>query len=252
MTGASSGIGAAIAQELHRRGAEVVLVARRAERMEAMRAQSPNPERFRVAPADLSKEGERERLWREGSERFGVPDLIVHAAGVSQRSFGSETQLSTVRRIMEINFFAPVHLSQLALSAMVQRGSGHLAVISSVVGYVSTPKRSTYAASKHALHGWFEGVRSEVGGQGIRITIACAGYVKTEIGAHSLTADGSAQGAHGVERGMSAERCGAAVVTGIERDRPELYIGGKEIGAIYLRRFLPGLVRWFGARATPD
>lgn len=251
LTGASSGIGAALARVLHARGAWLCLVARRRDRMESLRRELSEPDRVVIEPADLSDEAERIRLWEQSSARHGCPDVWVHNAGIAQRAKARDADLASVRRIMEINFFAPVHLTRLSLPAMVERGSGHLAIVSSVVGYVSTPRRSTYAASKHALHGWFEAVRAEEKTHGIGVTMVCPGYVRTEVGAHALRADGRPQGSAAREKGMDPGLCAERIVRALEKGRPEIHVGGPEIGGIWVRRFAPGLFRWLAPRMVP-
>lgn len=254
ITGASSGIGEATAREAAKRGARVALVARRADRMEALRAELPDPNRAQSFECDLYDEGARFDLARDVRARHGVPDVLVLNAGVSQRALVEETSLDAVRKLMELNFFAVVHLTQMFLSDFLARGSGHIVVVSSVVGYVSTPKRSAYAASKHALHGFFDALRAEVQGRGLGVHIICPGYVKTEVGRGSLRGDGTPRGDGGpsIERGMPPERCARALLDAVAKDRHEVYVGGSEILAIYLQRFFPGLLAWFAPRTAPD
>jgi dehydrogenase/reductase SDR family protein 7B len=155
---------------------------------------------------------------------------------------------------MEINFFAIVDLTSQVLPAMLARGSGHIVNMSSVAGYVATPLRSTYSASKHALRAWSDSLRAEVSGRGIAVTTICPGYVRTEISRSALRGDGEAKGtddgaiANAMDAGVAAER----MATAIHRRRRELYVGGREIYAIYLQRWLPGLVAWFAPRAAPE
>lgn len=253
VTGASSGIGEATAREAATRGARVAMVARRRERLEAIRAELPAPDGATSFPCDLYDESARTELGAQIRERFGVPDVLVLNAGVSQRARVEETSLDAVRKLMELNFFATVHLAQMFLSDFLARRTGHIVVISSVVGYVSTPKRSAYSASKHALHGFFDALRAEVEGRGVGVHIVCPGYVKTEVGRASLKGDGQPRGAEGpdIERGIPPERAAKAVLKAVARDRREIHVGGPEIWGIYVQRYLPGLMAWMAPRFAP-
>jgi short-subunit dehydrogenase len=244
VTGASSGIGAATARALADRGARVTLVARRRSQMEAMVSRWPHPERAVVRAGDLREPDVRARLLEDPA-----PDVVVHNAGISQRLLVREMDAPRLRDLMELNFLAAAELTMGWLPAMLDRGSGHFAVVSSVVGYVSTPLRSGYAASKHALHGFFESLRAETAGTGVGVTIICPGYVKTEVGMHAQRNDDRATTE---SKGIAAERVAQTLVTAIERRSPEVHVGGPEVWAIYARRWVPSLVRRWAPRTAPD
>src|SRR5436190_13448130 len=126
--------------------------------------------------------------------RVGGVDVVVHSGEVSQGSLAMQTDLAVGRTIMDLNFFGTVALTKAVLPSMIARKSGHIVPISSVVGYVGTPLRSAYAASKHALHGYFDSLRAEVGEDGIAITIVCPGYIRTNVSRNAMTGDGSTFG----------------------------------------------------------
>jgi dehydrogenase/reductase SDR family protein 7B len=233
VTGASSGIGRATAIAAADRGARVGFVARRADRMESIRSGLPDPSRGHVFACDLYDEAARADLGRRVRDELGTPDVLVLNAGVSQRALVEETSLDAVRKLMELNFFAVVHLTQMFLSDFLARRSGHIVVVSSVVGYVSTPKRSAYAASKHALQGYFKALRAEVGARGVGVNIVCPGYVKTDIGAGSLRGDGTPRGAGGaaIDKGIAPEKAASALLHAVERNRRETYVGARRCSA---------------------
>ncbi len=253
ITGASSGIGAALARELAERGARLALVARRKDRMLALIGELGVEDRAQAFECDLYDPSGREELAETVRENFGAPDVLILNAGTSQRSLVEETSFDAVRKLMELNFFATVHLAQMFLPDMLAQRGGNIAVVSSVVGYVATPKRSVYSASKHALHGFFEALRAEVLDRGVRVHLICPGYVQTEIGEGSLTASGQPRGpgAPAPARGISAQRCARAILRAIEKGRRETYVGGREVAAIYLRRYLPDVLARFTPRAAP-
>lgn len=244
ITGASSGIGEALALDLARRGANLVLSARREDRLEEVRKRCPDSARIALLPLDVSDTERASEHARAALGAFGRIDMMVHNAGVSQRGTVIETPLEIDRRIMEVNYFGVVALTKALLPPMLDRGRGHFVVVSSVVGYVGTPERAAYAASKHALHGYFESLRAETYAKGIRVTMVCPGFVRTELRRSALTPEGSARGerAEISASAISAESCASAIARAIETQTPEIYIGGREIAAIYLRRFSPRLL----------
>lgn len=242
ITGASSGIGEALAYALSTQGARLVLSARRSEELERVRQQCTNPQAHLVLPLDLTTV-DAPVVVQQVLAQVGELDLLIHSGGVSQRSTVLETSLAVQRRIMEINYFGAIALTQAVLPSMVARKSGHFVVISSLSGKISTPRRSAYAASKHALHGFFDALRAEVYNDGVRVTIVCPGYIKTNLSYNALTGEGGAHGqldptqAQGLEPATLAER----ILQAIDRQEEEVLIGGKEVLGVYLKRFLPGI-----------
>jgi len=142
---------------------------------------------------------------------------------------------------MNTNYFGTILLTKAVLPAMLARGSGHMVVVSSLMGYLDTPMRSAYAASKHALQGYFDSLRAEVWRQNVKVTLVCPGFVKTAISLNALAADGSKHGRmdRTQQKGISAERCAAKMLDAIASGREEVLIGGMEILAVYAKRFLP-------------
>ncbi len=244
ITGASSGIGEALAHELVQRGALVLASARRKDRLEQLKADARGPGRLEILPLDVSKTDEASRYVDAAEERIGAIDVMVHNAGISQRSLVSETALDVDRRIMEVNYFGVVALTKALLPRLVERRRGHFVVVSSVTGYVGTPERSAYAASKHALHGFFESLRAEQHDRGLRVTMVCPGFVDTDITTTALNGDGSIHGVREAtnKNGISPDACARAIANGMQREAREVYVGGKEVAGIYLRRFAPGLL----------
>ena len=171
ITGASSGIGASLALELAQRGATLVLTARRSDRLEEVRAKCPEPERVHIVSGDLLDERSWTALADEAEAAAGPIDVLINNAGITQRATALDTNMTDVRRLMELNFFAPVALTNAVVPSMISRGSGHIVIISSVTGYVGTPYRSSYAASKHAVRGYFDSLRAELHDTGVGVTV---------------------------------------------------------------------------------
>ena len=245
ITGASSGIGEALAYELAARGARLVLSARREGELERVSAACARSDEHSIVVLDLADPASLEAAARDVLARPGLPDVVVHNAGVSQRARAEDTDVAVIRRILEVDFFGTVALTLHLLPAMLERGSGRFVVVSSLVGKIGTPLRSAYSAAKHALHGWFDSLRAEVHDRGIRVTIACPGFVRTPLPIHALTGDGTPQGTmdRAQRNGLDPARVARRVARAIERGEDELLIAGREGLAVHLHRFFPGLFR---------
>jgi short-subunit dehydrogenase len=243
ITGASSGIGEALALAFAREGARLVLSSRRPAELERVRATCVRPESHLVAPLDLTKTETLAPALAEVERQCGAVDVLVNNGGVSQRAMAVATAGEVERALMEVNYFGPVALTKAVLPSMLARRAGHIVVVSSVMGYVGTPGRSSYAAAKHALHGYFDSLRAEVWRQGIKVTLACPGYVRTAVSANAFSADGQQHGVTDTthERGIAPEKCARAIVNAVARGREEIAVGGPEVYAIYLKRWLPWL-----------
>ena len=244
VTGASSGIGEALCHTLSAKGARLVLSARKAEQLEAVRQACTHPEQHFVLPLDLTQPATFQAATDRVLEHFGRLDGLINNGGISQRSLAKDTTLDVDRRIMEVNYFGAIGLTKTVLPHFLERGSGLFTAISSVSGHVGTPLRSTYAASKHAIRAFYDALRAEVAATQIQVLVACPGYVLTKISYNALTGDGTPQNTldQAQAEGLSAEACAEAIVTAIERDKAEVLIGGKETFAVYIKRFLPKLL----------
>lgn len=253
ITGASSGIGASLARAFAAEGAAVILSARRAERLEALRAALPRPDDVLVLPLDVSDGAAIEQAAEQAEAWRGRVDLLINNAGVSQRSLVEETEMDTVRWVMEINYFGVVHLTRRVLPGMLARGGGHIVNISSVAGYVATPMRSVYASSKHALRAYSDALRAEVSGRGVDVTVICPGYIRTDISKSAVTGDGTPKGEHDkvLLGGLDPDDAARQMLDGIRRRRNEFNVGGREIFAIYIQRFFPRLLARFVPQAAP-
>jgi short-subunit dehydrogenase len=246
ITGASSGIGEALARAFAREGARLILSSRRPAELERVRLSCAHPEHHRVLPLDLCRPADFPAAIERVLATCGRVDILVNNGGVSQRGLAAETTAAVERALMEVNYFGAVGLTKTVLPHMLARRTGHIVVVSSAMGYLGTPGRSTYAAAKHALHGYFDSLRAEVWRDNIKVTLVCPGYVKTAVSANALDAHG---GRHAVtdpthERGIAPEKCARAMIRAVARGREEATfgMGGPEIFAIYLKRWLPWLV----------
>lgn len=245
ITGASSGIGEALTYALSERGARLIISSRRRDALQNVKANcSGNPDSIYVLPLDLAKTEQLPAKAEEARQAFGSIDFLFNNGGISQRSLAVDTEPSVIRNVMEVNFFGTVLLTKAVLPMMIARQSGHIVVTSSVMGKFGTRLRSTYAASKHALHGWFDSLRQEVYEHGIKVTLVCPGYVKTNVTLNALTGEGEKLGqmGKGQQNGMAPDKCAGQILAGLQKGKEELYIGGKEIWGVYLKRLAPRLL----------
>lgn len=244
ITGASSGIGEALAYEYNRRGARLILSARRMEELERVRAASPHPEKIALLTLDLTLLESHEAVVGDAIDIYGQIDLLINNGGISQRGLAHETTTDVVRQVMEVNFFGTINLTRQLLPHMMERRSGHIVVMSSVMGKFGTRLRSAYAASKHALHGWFDCLRQEVAVHNVDVTLVCPGFVKTNVTYNAMRADGSSLNKMGMGQmnGMDPNQFANKVIPKINKRKREIYIGGKEVWAVRLKRFFPGLL----------
>jgi short-subunit dehydrogenase len=243
VTGASSGIGEALTQELARRGAKVVLSSRRAKALQQVQARCEHSDDHLVVPLDLLDASTFESAVRAVLDRYGRIDIVVHCAGISQRAHAIQTQLSVDRHIMELNYFGPIALTKQVLPLMIDQRAGHIVVISSLLGKFAAPARSAYCASKHALHGFFDALRAETYWQGITVTLICPGFVHSNASLNALTGNGTPHGRmdEQIAHGLACDVCARRIVQAIEQRRREVYIGQREKLAVYLSRWTPNL-----------
>jgi short-subunit dehydrogenase len=245
ITGATSGIGEALAYEFARQGARLVLSARRADVLESVRQRCERPEAHLVLPLDMSDSASLPAKVDEVLAACTHIDLLINNAGISQRSLVKDTTLDVDRRIMEVDYFGPVALTKAVLPHMLARGQGQLAVVSSVAGLVATPYRSAYAAAKHAVAGFFNALRAEVHDAGVQVAVIYPGFVRTNITLHALEGDGSAHGVldQKLKDGMPADVFASKVVSALGKGEGHIVVAGsQEQFAVYLGRVSPGLL----------
>lgn len=246
VTGASSGIGEALTYELAKRGARLILSARRKEELERVKgncipASQPG---IRVLPLDLSLSETLQLSTEAAIQIFGHVDILINNGGISQRSLAKDTLISVDRKIMEVDYFGTIALTKYLLPHFIQRKGGHYVTITSVAGKIGVPVRTGYAAAKHALHGFFDSLRAEVWKENILVTLVVPGWVSTNLSTHAVVGDGSAHNQIDPNNagGYKPEVFATKMCNAIENKKQEVYIAGaKETLAIYLKRFLPGI-----------
>jgi short-subunit dehydrogenase len=243
ITGASSGIGAELAKQCAENGAIVVLSGRNQKSLEHVKENLLHPDAHLIVPLDLEHSENFKELAALVISQLNRIDILINNGGISQRGTAYETDESVDRRIMEVNYFGNIALAKAALPYMRKQGDGHIVVLSSIAGKFGFFLRSAYSASKHALHGFYESLMLEEEGNGIKITIACPGKINTNISVNALNSSGESHGVmdHNQETGMTAAECARIMLHAVSKGKKEVLIGKKEIKAVTLKRFLPGL-----------
>lgn len=244
ITGASSGIGEHLAYAFAEHGADLVLSARNEQELQRVQQNCPRSSRVLLLPMDVTEYDKVSGITARAINHFGKIDVLVNNAGISQRSLVADTDLSVDQKIMDVNFIGTVAVTKAVLPYMLRRKQGQIVAISSVMGKIGTPRRSAYAASKHALHGFFDCLRAEVYNKNIQVTLICPGYVHTNVSINALTGDGSPNNkmAQTTKQGLEPNDFARKALRAIYKKKEEAYIGGKEIMGIYLKRFLPGVL----------
>lgn len=249
VTGASSGIGRALALALSREGANVGLVARRRERLEEVAAALATP--GIVLAGDVTDDAFCASAVETLAGRFGRLDVAIANAGVSMNAPFEKTDPAVLRRLLDVNYFGAVHLARHALPHL-ERARGSLVFISSVVGKRGFPTRSGYAAAKFAVQGLFESLRAEWAGRGVHVGIVCPGFTDTEIRATALGADGKQRSEEGPTTGrvMSAQDAADAILRAVVRRRREVVLTGAGRAIVLLNRLFPALADRVAARVV--
>lgn len=254
ITGASSGIGQAVAIELAKENAHLILSGRNESSLkETADFCKKNGSTVLIVPFDLALEDSVVSAAKTVLSKEIIPDCLYHFGGISQRSLAHETPMNVDRKIFEVNFFGTIALTKAILPAMINNGGGHIAVTSSVVGKFGFPYRSAYSASKHALHGFFESLRSESKNNNLRISLIIPGRIRTAISVNAISSDGSAHGKmdEGQAQGMTAEKSAKIIVRRLKKEQKEILVGGKEILMVYIRRFVPKLYYFLSSKLKP-
>ncbi|TXS96522.1 SDR family NAD(P)-dependent oxidoreductase [Parahaliea maris] len=246
VTGASSGIGAAFAVEAARRGARLVLSARRPEQLAAVQQQcidaGAGMEEVLVLPLDVEDEAAMPGAVGRVVDYFGRIDLLLNNAGMSQRSLCVDTDMAVYRKIIAVDLLGQIALTKQVLPVMVQQGSGTLAVTSSVAGKVGSPMRTGYSAAKHGVMGFFDALRVEVAHLGLNVTTIVPGSIRTAVGHNALTATGEPVGKEdpAIEAGMDAATCARVIADGFANGVEEIDVGeGPEMQLLDLKRTDP-------------
>lgn len=245
ITGASSGIGEAVAYEMAQKGAWLILTASRQPLLDVVVEKCKHLGCAHVIslPFDLSLTDQLDQLVDQAWNSYGRIDVFYNNAGISQRGTTVETQLHVIRKVMDVDYYAPVVMTKHILPKMLANGGGQLVVTTSIAGRFGFPMRCAYSSAKHALYGFFETVRAEYHDNNVKVTIVCPGRVRTNISLNALEKDGTPHGKMdaGQAGGISSAKAARKIVKAIINNRREVLVGGKELLMVYIKRFFPGL-----------
>ena len=255
ITGASSGIGEACARLYAKRGDRLVLTSSSRERLEKVAKaclEIGSPE-VSILPCDLGDPSAVDGLASSAWDAFGKLDIVFLNAGISQRTTVEDTSMEMIRKIMQIDYFAPVAIAKEILPLMTEAGGGHIAVTTSIAGRFGFPLRCGYSSAKFALYGFFETLQAEYYSKGIKVTLVCPGRVKTNISFYALDKGGTQHGTldPGQAGGLDAAKAARKTVRAIDRGRREVLVGRKELIMVYVKRFFPGLCARLARRINP-
>ena len=243
ITGASSGIGRALALEFASRGARLSLGARRTELLEQLRTELPGTE-ILIQKTDVSSETDCSLLIEETIRRFGRIDVLINNAGISMRALFEEVDLKVIRQVMDVNFYGTVYCSKYALPYLLKT-KGSLVGVISIAGYAGLPGRSGYSASKFAIRGFLDTIRIENMKKGLHVLVAAPGFTASEVRKVALTTDGSQQGETPRDESqmMSAEACARYIARAVQKRKRQLILTFTEGKlTVFLGKFFPALL----------
>lgn len=254
ITGASSGIGKAVALELSTENTNLILSDINEKGLtEVADTCKKNGCKTTIIPIDLSDEKSVNKACQSVLDEKIKVDGLYHFAGISQRSLVIETPLFVDRKIFEINFFGAVAITKAILPAMIKNGGGQIAATSSIVGKFGFPYRSSYSATKHAIHGFFESLRAENAKNNIKVSVIIPGRVQTNISINAIDKDGKTHGKmdEGQSSGITAGKAASIICRNLRKEKKEILVGGKELMMLHIRRFLPRLYYYLSSRIKP-
>nr|MCU0347703.1 SDR family NAD(P)-dependent oxidoreductase [Saprospiraceae bacterium] len=194
-----------------------------------------------IQTLDLGEHGSLAGAVQSVLAKAGKVDVLVNNGGISQRSLVKDTSFEVDKKLINVNLLGTIALSKALLPHFLTNKSGHFVVITSLTGKFGTPLRSSYAAAKHGLHGFFDSLRAEVWRDNVQVTLVCPGFISTKVSVNALTGDGSPQGSmdNATRAGKSPEALAKAIVAAVEAGKYELAFGGRELLGLYVKRFFP-------------
>jgi short-subunit dehydrogenase len=241
VTGGTDGIGKALVEELLDRGAWVSTCGRNHDKLYQLQAQHPSAF-LHTMVADVSSENDCRRLVELTIKMFGGIDILINNAGISMRAELKEASTDVIRKVMDINFFGAVYCTKYALPYILDK-KGSIVGVSSIAGYRGLPGRSGYSASKHALQGWMEAIRTELLDSGVHVMWVCPGFTASNIRQAALNKEGEAQGESPLDESklMTAEECACRILSAIEKRKRTLVMTFRGKQAVFMNKFFPGL-----------
>lgn len=242
VTGASMGIGEATAKAFAEEGASVVLCSRETERAEEARQRIGNLDRTMAAACDVRDKAQIDHLVAAALARFGRIDVWVNNAGHGLMDAVETMDLAKVRAMFDTNFFGALAGMQAAIPVMKRQGGGTIINISSVAGHISVPYMSAYCATKHALNAISKSARVELKAQKINVLTVCPGFIRTNFGVNALKGHEVRRFDENLRKGITAERCAAAIVDGCVKGKREIVVPAKDWVSVKAYQLIPRVV----------
>lgn len=241
ITGGSEGIGKALVDAFLQQGAKVGTCGRNYDKLYGLQSHHPGKPLL-VHAADVSREGDCRQFIEKVVKAFGTIDILINNAGISMRSLFKDAELDTIRKVMDINFWGTVNCTKFALPYLMQN-KGTVVAVSSIAGYRGLPGRSGYSASKFAVNGWMEALRTELLGSGMNVMWVCPGFTTSNIRNVALNALGKSQGESPMDEGkmMSAEECATHILKAIEKRKRTLVLTFTGKRTVFMNRFFPAI-----------
>lgn len=241
ITGGSDGIGRALIDQLIPLGAKIATCGRNQDRIYQLQVQYSN-QMIHAMVADVSRYEECRNFIQSTIQTFGGIDILINNAGVSMKALFSELDVDVIKKVMDINFYGTVHCTKLALDSIIER-KGTIVAVSSIAGYRGLPGRSGYSASKFAINGWMESIRTELMDLGVNVMWVCPGFTSSNIRKAALNKKGQQQGEGSMDESkmMSAEECARNIIHAIEKKKRTLVLTFTGKRAIFMNKFFPSL-----------
>ena len=243
ITGGSSGIGKALAFELGRQGAKIVISGRNQKNLfETQSELQENGIDTLAVIGDVAIEFDTKDLIDKAIEKFGQIDILINNAGMSMRSMFADADVDVIKKLMEVNFYGAVHATKYALPHLTKT-KGSIVAISSIAGYRGLPVRTGYSASKFAMNGFFEALRTELLHTGVHVLVACPGFTQSNIRFSAIDGSGSSTGetVRDEDSMMTAEECAIHIVKAIKNRRRDLVLTAQGKLAVWLNKLWPSM-----------
>ena len=239
VTGGTEGIGKALVDALLKDGAKVATCGRNHDKLYRLQTEYPSAH-LHTMVADVSNENDCRRFMETTIKFFGGIDILINNAGISMRALFKDTSLETIQKVMDINFFGAVYCTKFALPHIIER-QGSIVGISSIAGYRGLPGRSGYSASKFALQGWLEAIRTELLDEGVHVMWVCPGFTASNIRNSPLNEKGAAQGESPLDEGklMTAEEVAEKILKAVRKKKRTLVLTFTGKQTVFMNRFFP-------------
>lgn len=241
VTGGTDGIGRALVEEFLRKGAKVATCSRTGEKLEQLQSTVSNKNLLTIV-ADVSKEDDCKNFVTKTLEEFGKIDILINNAGISMRAEFKETELSTLKKVMDTNFWGTVYCTKFALNSIIEN-KGTIVGVSSIAGYRGLPGRSGYSASKFALTGWLEALRTELLEDKVNVMWVCPGFTQSNIRNVALNAHSALQGESPIDESklMTSEECAQHIIKAIKNRKRTLVLTLRGKQTVFMNKFFPSL-----------